>query len=73
MPYQTTKIRSRKCGYLDSYLRGDQDDKKRKVGYMFMLGSTLVSWSPKKQGIFILFSCEAEYVLASYAACQALG
>ncbi|GAU22886.1 hypothetical protein TSUD_376970 [Trifolium subterraneum] len=59
-------------GYSDSDWGGDQDDKKSTAGYLFMLGGALICWSSKKQGIVALSSCEAEYVAASYAACQAV-
>jgi hypothetical protein len=59
-------------GYSDSDWGGDQDDKKSTAGYLFMLGGALICWSSRKQGIVALSSCEAEYVAASYAACQAV-
>ena len=38
-------------GFFDSDYAGDLDDRKRTSGYAFMLGSTAVSWSSKKQPI----------------------
>jgi hypothetical protein len=58
-------------GYSDSDWGGDQDDRKSTAGYLFMLGNSPISWCSKKQGIVALSSCEAEYVAASFAACQA--
>ena len=58
-------------GYTDSDFSGDQDEKKSTAGYIFMIEGAPISWSSKKQSIVALSSCEAEYVAASYAACQA--
>ncbi|KAK2365584.1 putative mitochondrial protein [Trifolium repens] len=58
-------------GYSDSDWGGDQDDRKSTAGYLFMIGNAPISWCSKKQGIVALSSCEAEYVAASFAACQA--
>jgi hypothetical protein len=58
-------------GYTDSDFSGDQDEKKSTAGYIFMIEGASISWSSKKQSIVALSSCEAEYVAASYAACQA--
>ncbi|GAU51473.1 hypothetical protein TSUD_95880 [Trifolium subterraneum] len=71
MPSQkSTKGEISGHGYSNSDRGGDQDDKKSTVGYLFMLGGALICWSSKKQEIVALSSCEAEYVAASYAACQ---
>jgi len=64
MPNQ--KNNSRKAtvyGYCDSDWRGDQYDKKSIVGYLFMIGSTPISWISKKQEMVALSSCEAEYMV----------
>ncbi|WJX39555.1 DNA helicase [Trifolium repens] len=58
-------------GYSDLDWGGDQDDRKSTAGYLFMIGNAPISWCSKKQGIVALSSCEAEYVAASFAACQA--
>ena len=58
-------------GYTDSNFCGDQDEKKSITGYIFMIEGAPISWSSRKQSIMALSSCEAEYVVASYAACQA--
>jgi hypothetical protein len=57
--------------YSDSDWGGDMDDRKSTAGYLFMIGNAPISWCSKKQGIVALSSCEAEYVAASFAACQA--
>ena len=36
-----------------------------------MIEGALISWSSKKKSIVAFPSCEADYVAASYAACQA--
>ena len=58
-------------GYIDSDFSGDQDEKKSIADYIFMIEGAPISWSSKKQSIVALPLCEAEYVVASYAACQA--
>ncbi|KAI0496713.1 hypothetical protein KFK09_023037 [Dendrobium nobile] len=55
--------------YADSDWPGDADDRKSISGYCNFLGSTLISWSVKKQNAVARSSTEAEYrALASAAA-----
>lgn len=58
-------------GYTYSNFNGDQDEKKSISGYIFMIEDDPISWSSRKQSSMALLSCETEYVLASYVACQA--
>ncbi|GAU46899.1 hypothetical protein TSUD_296780 [Trifolium subterraneum] len=41
-------------------------------GYVFMLGSSIISWSSKKQAIVTLSTTEAEFVAAASCACQSI-
>nr|CAN63536.1 hypothetical protein VITISV_002860 [Vitis vinifera] len=56
----------------DSDYAGDLDDRKSTSGYVFMMGTGVVSWSSKKQPIVTLSSTEAEFVVAIACACQAI-
>ncbi|KAH9291602.1 hypothetical protein KI387_043209 [Taxus chinensis] len=60
------------CGYTDSDWAGSVDDRKSTSGYIFSLGSGVVSWSSKKQATIALSSAEAEYIAAAAASCQAI-
>eukprot|EP00253_Pinus_taeda_P034807 PITA_34807 len=59
-------------GYIDSDWVGSVDDRKRTSGYLFHMGSRAISWASKKQPIVALSTIEAEYVVATAAACQAV-
>jgi hypothetical protein len=48
-------------GFTDSDWVGDPDDQKSTAGYVFSLGSGLVTWACKKQQVIALFLVEAEY------------
>jgi hypothetical protein len=55
-------------GYSNSDWAGDRDDRKSTTGYLFLLGSTPITWRSQKQPCIALSSTEAEYVaLSSYA------
>ena len=57
-------------GYTDSDYAGDQDDRKSTSGYVFMMNSSAVSWSSKKQPVVTLSTTEAEFIAAASSACQ---
>ena len=59
-------------GFTDSDWAGSLDDRRSTSGNVFMLGSSAIIWSSRKQGITALFSTEAEYVAATSSACQAV-
>jgi len=55
-------------GFIDLDWAGDVNDQKSTSGFVFFLGSGLITWSCKKQTTIALSSIEAEYrgvVLAS--------
>jgi hypothetical protein len=49
-------------GYVDSYMEGDKNSKRRTTGYFFVVGGTTISWISKLQKDFSLSTTEAEYV-----------
>jgi len=59
-------------GYKDNGFAGCIDDWKRKSGYAFHFGTSLISWASKKYPIVSLSSAEAEYVAATTIACHAV-
>jgi hypothetical protein len=54
-------------GYADSDRAGSSLDRKSTYGYCFSLGSTMISWSRKKQGSIAQSTAEAEYIATSNA------
>eukprot|EP00253_Pinus_taeda_P013960 PITA_13960 len=51
---------------------GSVDDRKNTSGYVFHMGSGAISWDFKEQSIVALSIAEAEYVVATAEACQAV-
>jgi len=51
---------------------GDKDDRKSTVGSIFFLEKSPISWRSSKEQVVALSSCEAEYVAACEATCQAV-
>ena len=69
--YATEKA-SRLIGHTDSDRARCIDDRRSTSGYVFQLGSKVISWSSKKQATVALCSVEAKYVAATSAACEAI-
>ncbi|XP_020597250.1 uncharacterized protein LOC110037028 [Phalaenopsis equestris] len=59
-------------GFTDSDLAGDIDDRKSTGGMVFYLNGNLITWQSQKQRTVALSSCEAEFMAATAALCQAL-
>ena len=59
-------------GFTDIDYAGDQDDRKSTSGYVFVLGTSAISWLSKKQPIVTLSSTEAEFVAATVCACPTI-
>lgn len=59
-------------GYSDSSFNIDQDDGRSTTGHVFYYGVAPITWCSQKQGTVALSSCEAEYMAASAATCQAM-
>ena len=58
--------------YSDSDWCGDKVDRRNTSEYLFKFLGGPISWSSKKQVIFALSMCEAEYIAGVVAGCQAL-
>ncbi|XP_039030573.1 secreted RxLR effector protein 161-like [Hibiscus syriacus] len=65
-------IRYKLIGYTDNDWAGCIEDRKSTSGYVFSIGSEVVSWSSKKQATVLLSSYESEYIAASATTCQAI-
>ncbi|KAD7477098.1 hypothetical protein E3N88_00234 [Mikania micrantha] len=59
-------------GYSDSSYSVDQDDGKSTTGVVFFYNEKPITWLSKKQPTVALSSCEAEFMAATSAACQAI-
>ncbi|KAD6796495.1 hypothetical protein E3N88_07391 [Mikania micrantha] len=59
-------------GYSDSSYSMDQDDGKGTTGVVFYFNEMPITWSSQKQQTVAQSSCEAEFMAATAAACQAI-
>ncbi|KAG8045869.1 hypothetical protein GUJ93_ZPchr0008g13357 [Zizania palustris] len=59
-------------GFSDSDLAGDVDNRKSTTGMIFFLADSPITWESSKQKVVALSSCEAEYIAAAAASCQAV-
>jgi hypothetical protein len=60
------------AGMTDSDFAGCKDTQRSVSGYAFTLGSGVISWKSQKQDLVTLSTCEAEFVAASEATCEAV-
>lgn len=59
-------------GYSDSDMGGSIDDRKSTGGMVFYMNENLITWVSQKQRCVALSTCEAEFMAATAAACQAV-
>ena len=59
-------------GYSDSDWVDSVVDRKSTSGYCFSMGSTMISWSSRKQGSIAQSTAEEEYIAASDACKEAV-
>ncbi|XP_074377259.1 secreted RxLR effector protein 161-like [Apium graveolens] len=59
-------------GYSDSDLAGSTEDMRSTGAMVFYLNDNLITWVSQKQRCVALSSCEAEFMAATAAACQAV-
>ena len=60
------------AGFSDSDLAGSVEDRRSTGGMVFYLDESLITWISQKQRCVALSSCEAEFMAATAAACQAI-
>ncbi|GKU94475.1 hypothetical protein SLEP1_g7971 [Rubroshorea leprosula] len=58
--------------FTNSDFARDLDDRKSTSSYVFIMGTTAISWTSRKQSIVTLSTTEAEFVAATTCACQAI-
>jgi len=58
--------------FTDSDWVGDIENRQSTSGYVFNLGSGVISWCSKKQEVVALSTSEAEYIAATAATCQVI-
>ena len=56
--------------FTDNDYAGDLDNRRSTSGFVFMLGSGVVSRSSKKQSVVAFSTTEAEYIAAALCVCQ---
>ena len=60
------------AGFTDADWAGCVEDRKSTLGYCFNIRSRVVSWFSRKHNSITLSSREAEYMVASMAACEGM-
>lgn len=59
-------------GYSDSSWADDLYSRRSTAGYVFVLNNDPISWSSKRQATVSTSTCEAEYILQTETACEAV-
>lgn len=59
-------------GFSDNDLAGDIVDRRSTGGMAFYLDESLITWASQKQRCVALSSCDAEFIVATTAACQGI-
>ena len=59
-------------GYTDSYFQSDRESRKSTSGYVFTLGGGAISWRSVKQSSIFDSTMEAEYIIDSEVAKEAV-
>lgn len=72
LTYTQTNKNNILTGYSDSDMAGNIEDRKSTSGMAFYLNEGLITWVSQKQRCVALSSCEAEFMAATAAACQAI-
>ncbi|XP_074323103.1 secreted RxLR effector protein 161-like [Apium graveolens] len=70
--YSKTSGNNILTAFSDSDLGGDLVDRRSTRGMCFYLNESLITWVLQKQRCVALSSCEAEFMAATAAACQAI-
>ncbi|XP_074337614.1 secreted RxLR effector protein 161-like [Apium graveolens] len=70
--YTKNSSNNKLSGYSDSDLAGHVDDGRSTGGMAFYLNESLVTWVSQKQRCVALSTCEAEFMVATAAACQTI-
>eukprot|EP00253_Pinus_taeda_P027690 PITA_27690 len=60
------------CGFTDADWAGSPTNRKSTSGWVFSIGSTIVSWYNRKKRFVALSLAEAEYMAANLTACEAI-
>lgn len=66
------EVQANLTGFSDSDFAGDVDTRKSTTGVVFSLSGSPITWQSMKQKVVAQSSCEAEYIAAANATCQAL-
>ncbi|XP_066323941.1 secreted RxLR effector protein 161-like [Miscanthus floridulus] len=57
-------------GFSDSDHAGDIDTRRSTSGVLYFLGNNVITWQSQKSKVVALYSCKAEYIAGTTAACQ---
>jgi hypothetical protein len=70
--HYSSKGSNKLVGFSDSSHGVNGDDGKSTTGHVFYYGNSPITWCSRKQNTVALSSCEAEFMAATDAACQAI-